>query len=116
MREHPRYLSVQFAAERPRLPSVLKAISQALEDLGIHTDTRTELDNLLLGESTAMTVGGLRKRVEGGQAVFREGSGGKPHPFLTEIRERFGKRAGGRTAAGFRRADDVLEPRSGWKG
>jgi hypothetical protein len=94
MREHRRHLSIQFAAERPRLPSVLKAITIALNDLGIHPDTYAEMDNLLLGESAAMTVGELRIRIANGQPVFLGGSGGKPHPFLTEIRERFGERAG----------------------
>ena len=94
MREHPRYLSVQFAAEGSRVASVLKAIVAALGDLKIHPDTRLEMDNLLLGESTAMTVAEMRIRIANGQPVFLGRSGGKPHPFLTEIQERFGERAG----------------------
>ena len=75
MREHRDRLSVQFAAERPRLPSVLKAIVTALEEMKFHPDTRVEMDDLLLGDSAAMTVGGMRKRVESGQAVFLGGLG-----------------------------------------
>jgi hypothetical protein len=95
MREHPRYLSIQFAAGHDSVARVLKAIVAALAALGIHPDTRIEMDDLLLGESTAMTVAELRNRIEAGKPVFLGGSGGKPHPFLTEIRERFGEWATG---------------------
>jgi hypothetical protein len=94
MREHPRYLSVQFAAGRESVARVLKAIVKALADMKIHPDTRIEMDNLLLGESTAMTVAELRIRIGSGSGVLPEGSEGRPHPFLLEIRERFGKREG----------------------
>ena len=94
MREHPRYLSIQFAAERHHIARLLGAIATALNHLGIHPDTTVQMDNLLSGESISITVAELRKQIESQQSVFSEQDdvGRKPmgHPYLLEIRRRFG--------------------------
>jgi len=59
IREHRRHVSVQYAAEHNREQAVLQAIATALTGL-IHPDTRLVIDNLLLRESTAITLAELQ--------------------------------------------------------
>lgn len=97
MREHPRYLSIQFAAERSRLSHIISAIALTLRDLPIHADTNIQMDNLLLGESLSITVAELQSRTEAQQPVFPEDSDHcdsiqTAHPFLSEVRRRFRNR------------------------
>jgi hypothetical protein len=98
MREHPRYLSIQFAAERHRITRVLLAIATALSDLTIHADTNIRMDNLLLNDSLSITVAELQSRVESQQRVFPEDKDQgdciqAAHPFLIELQKRSRKRA-----------------------
>ena len=60
IREHRRYISVQFMAEAERVEAVLVAVAKALTGLRIHEDTFLVVDNLLLGESRSITLGGLQ--------------------------------------------------------
>ena len=76
MREHPRYLSVQFAAQRHRVKPILAAVLTALGDLKVHPDTYMIVDNLLSGDSVSITLDGLRSRLENGEPVLHEQSGG----------------------------------------
>jgi hypothetical protein len=59
IREHRRYVSVQYISEADRVGLISDAVAIALTDLGIHPDTRLIVDNFLLGESVAMTLAGL---------------------------------------------------------
>lgn len=93
MREHPRYLSIQFAAERDCVSGVLSAIAAALNGLQIHPDTTVQMDNLLLGKSISITVAELQNQLETQTPVFSENQdqGGcieAAHPFLIEVQER----------------------------
>ncbi len=56
VREHRRHVSVQYWTEADLSPQVIRAVAKALADLGIHPDTRLEIDNLQLGESRAVTL------------------------------------------------------------
>jgi hypothetical protein len=59
IREHKRHVSVQFAAQTSRVESVFRAVATALTGL-VHPDERLVIDNLLTGESKAITLGGLQ--------------------------------------------------------
>jgi hypothetical protein len=72
MREHPRYLSVQFTAEPQWVTPVLKAVIVALTNLKIHLDTMLKVDNLLSGESVSITLRELQGKMECGEPVFGE--------------------------------------------
>ena len=78
MREHPRYLSVQFAADGHRVARVLTATAAALSDLGIHPDTMLQIDNLQTSQRASVTVAELRSQLD---TVFPD-EGGEAHPFL----------------------------------
>jgi len=98
MREHPRYLSIQFAAERLHVAQVLPAIAAALNELPIHADTIIRMDNLRLNESVSITVAELKNRLESQQPLFSESNDQgndalKGHPFLMDIRQRFAQHA-----------------------
>jgi hypothetical protein len=96
MREHRRYLSVQFAADRWRVARVLVMLVAALSDLGIHPDVRIRMDNLWLGESVSVSVAELQNRIGSRQLAFSEhekeqdDSPPPAHPFLVELQGRFG--------------------------
>jgi hypothetical protein len=62
VREHRRYVSVQYMADADRVGAVLGAVAKALTDLGIHPDTRLVVDNLQLEESREMTARELESR------------------------------------------------------
>jgi hypothetical protein len=59
VREHRRHVSVQFMAEAARVGIVLAATVRGLMEVGIHPDTRLIVDNLLLGDSRSVMLGGL---------------------------------------------------------
>jgi hypothetical protein len=59
VREHRRHVSVQFMAEAERVGMVLGAVVAALIGVEIHPDSRLIVDNLLLGDSRAIMLGGL---------------------------------------------------------
>jgi hypothetical protein len=60
VREHRRHVSVQYWAEAERAGPVLAAAAAALIAVGIHPDSRLIVDDLLLGNSMAITLGGLQ--------------------------------------------------------
>ena len=72
MREHPRYLSVQFTALPQRVALVLIAVVVALTELKIHPDTMLVVDNLLSGDSVSITLRELTRKIESGEAVMGE--------------------------------------------
>lgn len=63
VREHRRHVSVQFMAEAERAGLVLAAVATALIGLGIHADSRLIVDNLLTGDSQAITLASLQAQV-----------------------------------------------------
>jgi len=70
MREHPRYLSVQFTVEPQRIALVLKAVVVALTEQEIHPDTMLKVDNLFFGESVSVTLRELQRHIESGEPVM----------------------------------------------
>ena len=72
LREHPRYLSVQFSALPQRVAPVLKAVVVALTELKIHLDTMLVVDNLLSGDSVSNTLRELTRKIESGESVMGE--------------------------------------------
>ena len=64
LREHPRYLSVQFTALPQRVAMALKAVVVALTELEIHPDTMLSVDNLLSGKSVSITLRELQGKCE----------------------------------------------------
>ncbi len=56
IREHPSYTSVQFAAQRDRITSILRAVLVALNDVKLHPDTRLVIDNLLSHDSITISL------------------------------------------------------------
>ncbi|MGO9113413.1 MAG: hypothetical protein ACLP9L_29635 [Thermoguttaceae bacterium] len=72
LREHRRYLSVQFTALPQRVALVLKAVVVALTELKIHLDTMLAVDNLLSGDSVSITLRDLKGKIESGEPVMGE--------------------------------------------
>jgi hypothetical protein len=72
MREHPRYLSVQFTAEPQRVRLNLESVVVALTERKIHLDTMLVVDNLLSHESASITLRELQGKVESDSAVMGE--------------------------------------------
>ncbi len=70
MREHPRYLSVQFATEPQRVKLILESVLVALTDRKIHLDTMLKVDNLLSGDSVSITLRELQGKMESGEPVM----------------------------------------------
>jgi hypothetical protein len=70
MREHPRYLSVQFTAEPQRVRLILESVLVALTERKIHPDTMLAIDNLLSGESASITLRELQTKIEGNEPVM----------------------------------------------
>jgi hypothetical protein len=60
MRQHRRYVSVQFWATAAQVEATLQALVRALEELEVHPDERLEIDNLCLGTSVSITLRSLR--------------------------------------------------------
>ena len=58
VREHRRHSSVQHWTEADRAGSILAAVVRVLGGV-VHPDERLVIDNLLTGESRAITLGGL---------------------------------------------------------
>ena len=56
IRQHRWYTSVQFWATADEATADLRAVVRALATLGVHPDTRLVIDNLLLGESMAVSL------------------------------------------------------------
>ncbi len=72
LREHPRYLSVQFTMMPQQVRPVLKAVVVALTELKVHPDTMLVVGNLLSGESVEITLGELQGKLESDQPVMGE--------------------------------------------
>lgn len=72
LREHPRYLSVQFSALPQRVTLVLKAVVGALIERTIHLDTMLVVDNLLSGDSVSITLRELQRKIESRESVMGE--------------------------------------------
>ena len=64
VREHKWHVSVQHWTEAERVGAVLAAVARALIAVGIHADSRLVVDNLLLGESKAITLRGLQAELD----------------------------------------------------
>lgn len=61
IREHRRYLSVQYMAESDRVQPLLRIVVTALHGVGIHPDTWMVVDNLLLHDSQSLMMGQLEE-------------------------------------------------------
>jgi hypothetical protein len=86
MREHARYLSVQFMAEPHRVRTILRAVVATLTDLKVHSDTRLVIDNLSLNDSVSITLAGLQENLDQGWPGYRErqdGTGDVPMGHLS---------------------------------
>jgi len=70
IREHRRYTSIQFAAERERVTSILRAVVEALSSVQLHPDTFLKIDNLLPGDSTSLTFADLAERLDKSEIVL----------------------------------------------
>jgi hypothetical protein len=108
IREHPRYVSVQFKAQPHRVNRILGAVIAALEDAKVHPDTRLVIDNLLLHDSASLTLTSLQSALENDQPVLRQQRDAiddisVDRPFVEDIRRRVTEDAeenGGKGEAG----------------
>ena len=67
IRQHRRYMSVQFWVMSDQVDATLQSVLRALAELGIHPDERLQIDNLCLGESASVTL----RELQSNQAVFQ---------------------------------------------
>jgi hypothetical protein len=94
IREHPRYVSVQFAAHPHRVTPILRAVLVALTDVRVHPDTTLKIDNLLLNDSVSIGLSDLEIHLANAQPVLREQRDEihdipMDYPLPDEIRRRF---------------------------
>jgi hypothetical protein len=63
IRQHRHYVSIQFMAQQQEVTPILRAVANALKSVGIHTDERLVIDNLLLMDRVEVSLGELGERV-----------------------------------------------------
>ena len=64
IREHPRYVSVQYAAESDQEKPVLQAVFTALKNLKMSAETTLVIDNLLLRTSIRIGLNELEAQIK----------------------------------------------------
>jgi hypothetical protein len=94
IREHPRYVSVQFTAHPHRVTPILRAVVVALTDVKVHPDTTLKIDNLLLNDSVSIGLSNLKSHLANAQPVLREQRDEihdvpMDHPLPDEIKRQF---------------------------
>jgi hypothetical protein len=95
IREHPRYTSIQFAAQPYNVKAILQVVVTALAEVKLHPDTMLVIDNLLLHDSARIALGELREKLAKDEPVLPKQDDVIPnvpmdHPFWEEIERRYG--------------------------